>query len=141
MCLDQGRKPSVSEFRGRVHQRNLDHLTIWQNIGRDVDNGNFAILGARQGTHMIMLTDWDHREVQWFDALENIYKDKVLPSESDIESEIEHIGKRLNTQLDLPMMYMDRNTSSFFKQHYRSNWRNLGVMTREIDIIRSHEGW
>lgn len=141
MCLDQGRKPSVSEFRDRVHQRNLDHLTIWQNVGRDVEYGNFAILGARQGTYMTMLTDWDHTQVQWFDALENIYREKALPLEGDIESEIKQIGSRLETQLDLPMLQIDTLNSAFFKKHYRSNWRNLGVMTREIDIIRSHEGW
>ena len=28
MCLDQGRKPTVAEFRNRVHARNLDHLTM-----------------------------------------------------------------------------------------------------------------
>jgi len=31
--------------------------------------------------------------------------------------------------------------SKFFKQHYRSNWYNLGVMVKEIDVIRQQEGW
>jgi len=31
--------------------------------------------------------------------------------------------------------------SKFFKQHYRSNSHNRGVMTREMDVIRSQEGW
>jgi hypothetical protein len=31
--------------------------------------------------------------------------------------------------------------SAFFKQHYRSNWHNQGVMVREIDVIRTQEGW
>ena len=37
MCLNRGTRPTVSEFRDRVHQRNLDHLTIWHNVGRDVE--------------------------------------------------------------------------------------------------------
>jgi hypothetical protein len=36
MCLNQGRKPGVSEFKERVHARNLDHLTVWHNVGADV---------------------------------------------------------------------------------------------------------
>ena len=139
MCLETGRKPSVAEFKDRVHSRNLDHLSIWQNVGRDVEYGDYAILGARQGTYMIMLSDWDHREVQWFDALEEIFSDKV-DAESIDEQNID-IGSALQTQLDLPILDMDGNSSAFFKQHYRSNWQNRGIMVREIDIIRSQEGW
>jgi hypothetical protein len=28
MCLNKGARPTVAEFQARVHQRNLDHLTI-----------------------------------------------------------------------------------------------------------------
>jgi hypothetical protein len=34
---------------------------------------------------------------------------------------------------------MQENESAFFKQHYRSNWHNRGVMTREMDVIRQQE--
>ena len=129
MCLDRGRKPSVIEFQERVHARNLDHLTIWQNVGRDVEYGNLAILGARMGTYKTMLTDWDYRDVQWFDALATIYDQDVAGA--DIEDDILYFGKKLETQLDLPMLNMDPDTSAFFKQHYRSNWRNKGPMIRE----------
>ena len=130
MCLDRGRKPSIAEFQERVHARNLDHLTIWHNVGRDVEYGDYAILGARQGTQMTMLTDWDHREVQWFDALEEIYKNNMIVQDS-IEHNIGVLGEQLQTQLDLPMLAMNKNTSAFFKQHYRSNWRNQGPMVKE----------
>ena len=130
MCLDRGRKPSVAEFQERVHARNLDHLTVWQNVGRDVEYGDYAILGARQGTHMTMLTDWDHREVQWFDALEEIYRSNYI-DQDNIEHNISLLGEQLSTQLDLPMLSMDGDTSAFFKQHYRSNWRNQGAMIKE----------
>jgi hypothetical protein len=51
------------------------------------------------------------------------------------------VAQDLVTQLDLPINMMLQNESAFFKQHYRSNWHNRGVMTREIDVIRSQEGW
>lgn len=130
MCLDQGKKPGLAEFQSRVHHRNLDHLTIWQNIGRDVEYGDYSILGARQGTYMTMLTDWDHREVQWFDNLEKIYDQDV--AWVDVEDEIAILGEKLETQLDLPMLNIDGNASAFFKQHYRSNWRNQGPMVKEV---------
>jgi hypothetical protein len=138
MCLDAGRRPTVTEFRDRVHRRNLDHLTIWHNVGRDVEHGAWAMAGARQGTYRTMLTDWDYREVQWFDALEQIWHEVNFSDPDSVIGEHEDV---LKTQLDLPMISMGVSHSKFFKHHYRSNWHNQGIMVREIDIIRKQEGW
>ena len=138
MCLDKGRRPTVSEFRDRVHRRNLDHLTIWHNVGRDVEHGAWAMAGARMGTYRTMLTDWDYREVQNFDALETIWQEIHWQDPDSISQDCEDA---LKTQLDLPMCMMLPQQSEFFKHHYRANWSNQGVMVREIDIIRRQEGW
>jgi len=138
MCLNQGTKPSIAEFQQRVHSRNLDHLTIWHNIGADVDNGLWAIAGARQGTHMTMLTDWDYREVQSFDALSEIWEKNEGRDPADI---IISCQEPLRTQLDLPMCIHGAELSKFFKHHYRSNWHNRGIMVSEMSVIRSQEGW
>ena len=138
MCLDRGRKPSTGEFKDKVHSRNLDHLTIWQNIGADTEHGLWAIAGARLGTYKTMLTEWDHTEVQWFDNLENMWEEIKHLSPGEIVSLYKDA---LHTQLDLPMNVLAPDQSKFFKHHYRSNWHNRSIMTREIDVIRSHEGW
>jgi hypothetical protein len=138
MCLNKGAKPSLSEFKDRVHQRNLDHLTVWHNVGRDVEHGIWSIAGARMGTYMTMLTEWDHRQVQWFDALTELWN---TVQNHDPELVAGRVAEDLTTQLDLPITMMNAPESKFFKHHYRSNWHNRGVMTREIDVIRSQEGW
>jgi hypothetical protein len=138
MCLDRGRKPTLSEFKDRVHKRNLDNLTVWQNVGLDVDQGAWAIAGARMGTYMTMLANWDFREVQWFDSLEVIWESVKSTDPAEI---IQRYSEPLQTQLDLPTAIMMPEQSQFFKHHYRRNWHNLGVMTREIDVIRKQEGW
>jgi hypothetical protein len=138
MCLNKGSRPTPTEFKNRVHQRNLDHLTIWHNVGADVDYGLWAIAGARMGTYMTMLTDWDYRLVQSFDALEELWS---TVADQDPELLANRVAEDLATQLDLPMMTMFAEQSRFFKHHYRSNWHNQGVMVREIDVIRSQEGW
>jgi len=127
MCLDRGARLTVEEFKNRVHQRNLDHLSIWHTIGRDVENGIWAIAGARQGTLMTMLTDWDHREVQWFDNLEKLWSDMESQDPDQIAREN---GKEL-ARLDLTPIEFSIEQSKFFKQHYRSNWRNLGTTVKE----------
>jgi hypothetical protein len=138
MCLDRGRKPTTVEFSERVHQRNLDNLTIWHNVGTDAEYGEWAIAGARQGTYMTMLTNWDHKQVQWFDALAELWE-TIKDGQPRLLSN--RLAEDLHTQLALPMAILEPNQSAFFKQHYRSNWHNQGIMIREIDVIRKQEGW
>jgi len=136
MCLDRGTKPSLEDFKANVHKRNMDHLSIWHNIGCDVDNGCYALLGARMGTEMTMLSDWDYKQVQDFDALQELF-DTV----HDIPTQLAETGWSLETQLNLPILAQDNKASKFFKHHYLSNWRNKGVMVTEMSVIREEEGW
>lgn len=138
MCLNKGARPEINEFKNQVHQRNLDHLTIWQNIGRDVEYGIWAIAGARMGTYMTMLTDWDYKQVQDFEALADLWK---TVETSDPEILAGRVAEDLDSQLDLPITMYGPEESKFFKFHYRSNWNNIGVMVREMDVIRRQEGW
>ena len=138
MCLNQGTKPTVAEFRERVHQRNLDHLTIWHNVGADVEYGEWAMAGARQGTYMTMLTNWDHIQVQNFDALAELWN-TVKDSEPRLLAN--RVAEELGTTLDLPLAMLEAEQSRFFKHHYRSNFVNRGIMVREMDVIRQQEGW
>jgi len=130
MCLDRGHRPTINEFKQKANGRNLDNLNIWHTVGRDVENGIWAIAGARQGTLMTMLSDWDHTEVQWFDNLERLWKDMESQDPDQVAREN---GKEL-TRLDLDVVELDQEQSKFFKKHYRSNWRNQGPMVREIDV-------
>ena len=133
MCLNQGRKPGLADFKQQVHQRNFDHLTIWHNIGRDVENGIWAIAGSRMGTYMTMLTEWDHRQVQDFDALAQIFN---TVDGHNPEIVAGRVAEDLYRQLALPMNVIDGPSSKFFKHHYRGNWHNCGVMVREIDFAQ-----
>jgi hypothetical protein len=139
MCLNRGARPTTAEFRELVQKRNLDHLTIWHNVGRDAEHGVWAIAGARMGTYMTMITpQWDHTMVQDFAELEKLW-DTVKDTNPEILAG--RVAEDLATQLDLSMTVMQAPESAFFKQHYRSNWHNQGVMVREMDVIRRQEGW
>lgn len=127
MCLDRGTKPSLEDFKEKVHSRNLDHLTIWHTIGRDVENGIWAMAGSRQGTLMTMLSDWDHTQVQWFDNLEQLWQDI---GSQDPDQVVRENAKEL-ARLDINLVEFDSEQSKFFKHHYRSNFKNQGIMERE----------
>jgi hypothetical protein len=138
MCLDRGRRLTTAEFTERVHKRNLDNLTIWHNVGADAEHGEWAMAGARQGTYMVMLTNWDHQLVQDFDALAELW---LTVQDSEPRMLSNRVGVDLGTQLALPVSILEAEQSRFFKQHYRSDWHNQGIMVREIDVIRKREGW
>ena len=138
MSLDRGARPTVEQFKETVATRNLNNLTIWHNVGMDVENGEWAIMGARMGTHMTMLTDWDHVNVQWFDNYIEMWeqvknKDPLVLSET--------YGIELNTKLGLPMCALDSEQSKFFKRHYKADFHNLDPLVTEMDVIRRIEGW
>jgi hypothetical protein len=137
MCLDRGAKPDLKEFERRVQQRNYDHLSIWQTVGRDVENGWWAIYGARLGTYMTMLRDWDYRQVQDFKYLKTLWES----FKNDTDDACISLGETLQRKLALPITEMNADQSRFFKHHYKQSQKNLGTTITEMDIIRRQEGW
>lgn len=138
MSLDRGARPTVEQFKETVASRNLNNLTIWHNVGADVENGIWAIYGARVGTYMTMLTDWDHTNVQWFDnyiALWDEYKDR------DPHYAANFFGEALQDKLGLPMCLLSAEQSKFFKRHYKADFKNKDPLVTEMDVIRQIEGW
>jgi hypothetical protein len=127
MCLDRGARPNLQEFESKVNNRNYDHLCIWQTVGADVENGFWAIYGARLGTYMTMLGNWDYKQVQNFDALAALWEE----FKGHGADECRDIGEKLRMRLSLPIVDMDADESRFFKYHYRSNFKNKGPMARE----------
>jgi hypothetical protein len=127
MCLDRGKRPGLVDFEVKVHNRNYDHLCIWQTVGADVDNGFWSIYGARLGTWMTMLNNWDYRDVQDFDKLAILWEE-FKDHEPD---NCTGIGNILRQKLSLSIVDMDSEESKFFKHHYKSVFKNRGVMERE----------
>jgi hypothetical protein len=138
MVLDRGAKPSIDDFRERVAGRNLNNLTIWHNVGTDVENGIWAIYGARLGTHMTMLTDWDYRDVADFDNYPAMWE-KYNRNDPALSSGL--IGEELEDKLGLPMCTLSPEQSTFFKRHYNADKHNQGPLVKEMDVIRRIEGW
>jgi hypothetical protein len=138
MCLNRGHKSTLQEFEEGVNRRNYDHLCIWQSVGADVENGYWAMYGARLGTYMIMLEGWDHHQVQDFDTLEMLWSSF---SKEDPEEGCERIESALTNRLGLPIVTYNPEQSKFFKHHYSTGQRNSEIMMTEIDVIRKIEGW
>ena len=139
MCLSRGAVPSVDEFKVVVASRNLNNLTIWHNVGMDVENGAWAIYGARMGTFYTLLLDaWNPHDVQWFDNYPVMWE-QIKDLNPITESE--EIGMHLSARLGLPICTLNAEQSRFFKRHYNADKYNMGPLVREMDVIRKNEGW
>lgn len=138
MILNQGALPTIEEFKEVVATRNLNNLTIWHNVGTDVENGIWAIAGSRIGTYMALLTDWDYRNVMWFDNFPILWEKY---SSKDPYKLAEEIGDSLKSKLGLPICTLEPEQSKFFKRHYLADKHNLGPLVTEMEVIRRIEGW
>ena len=139
MCLVRGARPTVDEFKQTVASRNLNNLTIWHNVGMDVDNGAWAIYGARMGTYYTLLLDgWNPHDVQWFDNYLSMWEEI---KDLDPVTQGDGFGAHLANKLGLPICTLDAAQSKFFKRHYNADKHNLGPLVTEMDVIRRIEGW
>ena len=77
MSLNRGAK--VEDISKDTWWQNYNRLLVWLNVGADVYNGLYTIMGARDGCQKILATDWDHsvtRDFKWL----NEYWDKKFTS-------------------------------------------------------------
>ena len=104
------------------------------NIGSDVDNGLWAIYGARLGCKMTVLSDWDTNQISDFEWFKEFFNNEVLPrfpgdelckytkvtwNKEMLESAIKDLGAELNDNVN-EMMLFDPNPKmcKFFKKTY-----------------------
>lgn len=129
LCTRNGRiPPNKKEFMSWVWPTCMRHLNIWHNIGSDIDNGFWSMLGARLGTHYLMLREWNHTEVRDFNNLEKLWD---LHKNDDIQL-FDTIGSELKNSLDIQIVNYNAEQSSFFKIHTGALWKNQDIMLREI---------
>jgi hypothetical protein len=122
------RNPSL--WRQSMAKVNMDRLTVWLQVGQDQHNAAWAILGARQGLHRAMLTDWDHTEVKDFDLLDHIWHQEVQAL-TDIRGYIQDLGVELRNRLGMaiePEPFTAAQSQWFksvFNQPHRTEPRRL----------------
>lgn len=123
MALDRGVKPSIEDFK-KNHWKNLHRLYIWLMVGADVENGIWAVYGAREGLYKTMLSNWDYVNVRDFDWLNDYWDNTVIKNvnEENIISKCEDLADALIPVLDLPISNypLEADQSKFFKTVYQN---------------------
>ena len=121
LATDRGVRITPQEFKDN-HWRCLHWLYIWTMVGADVDNGLWAIYGAREGLYKTMCTDWDYVQVRDFKYLNSLWEE-VEPKVSmeGLQDSIEDLGNKILAELDIPIAAkpLDAQQSKFFKAVYQ----------------------
>jgi hypothetical protein len=121
MSLDQGAK--IGNLK-KVWWQNYERLLIWCNIGADVTNGFWSILGAREGAYLTNCTDWDYANVRDFEWLTTYWNDNHASQDDDVAIDQCHFyGSELITKCKLEIANLDPDGSQFFKTVYRPTQR------------------
>lgn len=127
MTLIDGLKlASWEETASRMYPPNFSRLLTWMSVGADVDNGWWAIYGARQGFAdtwldkepvLEIITDYD-----WF----SLYFESQFEF-FDPEFAAKALGRKINKHLGLEIADLDESQSRWFKQVYLNPSRQ-GIM-------------
>jgi len=149
MSLDQGSRVRADEFKEKIWYGNYNRLQTWCNIGSDVDNGLWAIYGARLGCKMTVLSDWDTNLISDYDWFKDFFNNDILPrfpgdiictyskaawDKDMLEIGVKDLGAELNENINEMMLFdPDPQMCKFFKKTY-VNPKRWGVMIREKQI-------
>jgi hypothetical protein len=133
MSLVNGLLPKEKDIK-KLHWHNLHRLKAWMNIGSHVDNGLWAILGARHGCYKTNCTEWNHLDVRDFDKLKDVWKEV---SSLDVTSAITEYGNLIEQELGIKTVLLDPVTSEFIvdtfaDQYNQTKEQILWVMSKHV---------
>ena len=134
MTLNKGIKQSIYNPKLQLGKRNYQRLLMWCSVGADIENGLWAIYGARLGCYLTNCTNWDYIQVRDFDYLNNMF-DKYFTEVNNkgLDSCIKDLGIDLRNKLNLPVADLDEFQSKFFKEVWTSPPRtNTALLEKEI---------
>ena len=135
--------------RKKIWWQNFNRLQVWCNVGNDVENGIWAMYGARLGCKMAVLEKWNTNQIADYDWFKTFFYDEVAPAFSGetkcqysglewdpalLETHTKGLGIELNGEIHgMVMTEPDAIVSEFFKLTY-VNPKRWGVMVREKQI-------
>ena len=136
LSLDQGARVKAHEFKDKIWYGNFNRLNVWCNIGTDVENGWWALYGARLGCEMTVLSDWNTNQISDYDWFKEFFEKErsSIDDQDHLQRKTIAIGDRLNEEIQ-GMMLFDPNDqmSKFFKATF-VNPKRWGAMVTERQI-------
>ena len=128
MSLNQGEHIQPAEFMKTIWAPNLRVLSTWMTVGADVENGKYAMLGARMGCYSTTVDSNEWIQIRDLDKMVDLYENAVIPEK--IDEDLKLYGESIRQRIDLPVADLDEYQSKFIKYVYPPH-QNRGVQDRE----------
>jgi hypothetical protein len=119
MSLVNGVKPTDPSI-DKLFWHNLHRLKIWMSVGCHIQQGAWAILGARHGCYKTNCTNWDYVEVRDFEKLESIWSEV---KNADVLDAIVHYGKLLQSEFNLAVPLLPPVASEFVVETFKNQYK------------------
>jgi len=128
MSLNQGEHIKPEDFMKNIWGPNLRILSTWMTVGADVENGKYAMLGARMGCYSTTVDTNEWIQVRDLDKMLDLYENSVVHEK--IDEDLRLYGESIRQRIDLPVAELDEYQSKFIKYIYPPH-KNTGVQDRE----------
>ena len=126
MSLVDGVLP-VDPMPTKLFWHNFHRLKAWCSIGSHVENGQWAILGARHGCWKANCTEWNYIDVRDFAYLDNIWKEvKNL----NVQEAILDYGQRLEKDFSFSIPLLDEHVSKYVVELFQDQYNQA---TQQIE--------
>ena len=128
MSLNQGEHIEPEQFINKIWGPNLRILSTWMTVGADVENGKYAMLGARMGCYSTTLGNKEWVQIRDIDKMKKLYEQSVV--HENIDQDLKLYGESIRQRIDLPVADLDAPQSKFVKW-INPPHKNTGVQDRE----------
>ncbi len=144
MSLQWGQQVSLNmeNFDSALGKQNRLRLKTWCEVGADVVNGYWAVLGARLGLKMNAIDLFDHQAINSYEWIDNCLFLRVLDplgltfedmgspgSEKKLIPQINRLGEILNKHLPLELKLLNPDESLSFKKKLL-NPKRVGLLEK-----------
>lgn len=128
MGLDQGHKVPVEDFKHKMYPANFARWLIWMTIGRDVENGDWCMYGARLAAYKLYIENFDHTLIADYDWFNEFWQQQLeeLQHGDYLESHSHKLLVDLKDNLKLPLTELNAEQSVWFKHVHINPNKGLG---------------
>ena len=126
MSTEKGKPIPAGNFK-TIWKNNLRILSTWCSVGADVENGKYAMLGARMGCFYTVIEDDDIFKIRDLDDMQKYFDETTI---ENIDHELLMFGNSLRQQIDIPIAEFNETDSRFYR-FVMPPHINKGVQDRE----------
>jgi len=148
MSLNLGKQTTLNSqnFHQVLSHQNRFRLKTWCEVGADVANGYWAILGARLGLKLNAIDKFSYKNINSFDWIDEYFKSEILdkykvagpgpngdqPINSEILEVIGSLGLEIEAALGLKLHLLSPAQSAHFKESLQNPSRSGLLLEKSI---------